>query len=88
MCNQVTIYMYTRAVKANKAGLHPIYVRITIQGKRTEFSTKENKQKSVSILMLDFRYFINLKYINSLNRFNKTTYALRQFLSYLLTFQA
>lgn len=41
MSNQVTIYMYTRAVKANKAGLHPIYVRITIQGKRTEFSTKK-----------------------------------------------
>lgn len=43
MSNQVTIYMYTRAVKTNKEGLHPIYVRITIQGKRTEFSTKESK---------------------------------------------
>ncbi|MEN5435831.1 site-specific integrase [Sphingobacterium faecium] len=41
MSNQVTVYMYARAAKANKAGLHPIYVRITIQGKRTEFSTKK-----------------------------------------------
>lgn len=41
MNNQVTIYMYARAAKANAAGLHPIYVRVTIQGKRTEFSTKK-----------------------------------------------
>ncbi|MEN5196538.1 RteC domain-containing protein [Sphingobacterium faecium] len=41
MSNQVTVYMYARAAKANKVGLHPIYVRITIQGKRTEFSTKK-----------------------------------------------
>lgn len=41
MSNQVTIYMYARAAKANTAGLHPIYIRITIQGKRTEFSSKK-----------------------------------------------
>lgn len=41
MSHQVTIYMYARASKANAAGQHPIYVRITIQGKRTEFSTKK-----------------------------------------------
>nr|WP_315398103.1 Arm DNA-binding domain-containing protein [uncultured Sphingobacterium sp.] len=41
MSNQVSVYIYARAVKANTAGLHPIYVRITIQGKRTEFSTKK-----------------------------------------------
>ncbi|WP_411028125.1 Arm DNA-binding domain-containing protein [Sphingobacterium sp. PCS056] len=33
--------MYARAAKANKAGLHPIYVRITIQGKSTVFSTRK-----------------------------------------------
>jgi hypothetical protein len=31
MSNQVSVYIYSRAVKANTAGLHPIYVRITIQ---------------------------------------------------------
>lgn len=41
MSNQVTVYIYARAAKANTAGLHPIYVRLTIQGKRTEFSTKK-----------------------------------------------
>lgn len=41
MSHQVTIYVYARASKANAAGQHPIYVRITIQGKRTEFSTKK-----------------------------------------------
>ncbi|UIR56721.1 site-specific integrase [Sphingobacterium sp. SRCM116780] len=41
MNNQVTVYIYARAAKANAAGLPPIYVRITIQGKRTEFSTKK-----------------------------------------------
>lgn len=41
MSNQVTVYIYARASKANAAGQHPIYVRITIQGKRTEFSTRK-----------------------------------------------
>lgn len=41
MSNQVTVYIYARAAKANAAGQHPIYVRITIQGKRTEFSTRK-----------------------------------------------
>lgn len=41
MSSQVTVYIYARASKANAAGQHPIYVRITIQGKRTEFSTRK-----------------------------------------------
>ncbi|MBL1408830.1 site-specific integrase [Sphingobacterium faecale] len=41
MSSQVTVYIYARAAKANAAGQHPIYVRITIQGQRTEFSTKK-----------------------------------------------
>ncbi|MEN5088365.1 Arm DNA-binding domain-containing protein [Sphingobacterium faecium] len=42
MSNQVTVYMCALAAKANKAGLHPIYVRITIQGKSTVFSTRNS----------------------------------------------
>ena len=37
----LTIHIYARAAKANKSGLHPIYVRITLNGKRSEFSTKK-----------------------------------------------
>ncbi|GAA4795562.1 site-specific integrase [Olivibacter ginsenosidimutans] len=36
----LTLHIYARAAKANAAGLHPLYVRITIDGKRTEFSSK------------------------------------------------
>lgn len=41
MSNQVTVYVYARGAKAYQAGLHPIYISITILGKRTEFSTKK-----------------------------------------------
>jgi site-specific recombinase XerD len=37
----LTLHIYARAAKANAAGLHPLYVRITIDGKRTEFSSKK-----------------------------------------------
>ena len=37
----LTTHIYTRAAKANKSGLHPIYIRITLNGKRSEFSTKK-----------------------------------------------
>ncbi len=37
----LALHIYARAAKANAAGLHPLYVRITIDGKRTEFSSKK-----------------------------------------------
>lgn len=37
----LTLHIYARAAKANAAGLHPLYVRITVEGQRTEFSTKK-----------------------------------------------
>lgn len=37
----LTTNTYVRASKAYAAGLHPIYVRITIDGKRSEFSTRK-----------------------------------------------
>ncbi|WP_134091066.1 site-specific integrase [Olivibacter sp. XZL3] len=41
MNTTITLHIYARAAKANAAGLHPLYVRITIDGKRTEFSSKK-----------------------------------------------
>lgn len=37
----LSVHMYARASKANATGHYPIYVRITIDGKRSEFSTKK-----------------------------------------------
>ena len=35
------IHIYARAAKANSSGLYPIYIRITLNGKRSEFSTRK-----------------------------------------------
>lgn len=40
MKEAINIHMYARASKPNYLGQLPIYVRITIQGKRKEFTTK------------------------------------------------
>lgn len=37
---KVTTHLYPRAAKANKNGLQPIYIRVTLDGKRKEISTK------------------------------------------------
>lgn len=37
---KVNTHIYARAAKANKFGKYPIYIRITIDGKRKEFSSK------------------------------------------------
>lgn len=41
MKTNLTIHIYTRAAKANAAGFHPIYIRITLNGNRSEFSTRK-----------------------------------------------
>jgi len=41
MKTNLTVHIFTRTDRANKAGLLPIYVRITIDGKRSEFTTKK-----------------------------------------------
>ncbi len=41
MSTPLTLHIYARAAKANAADLQPLYVRITIEGKRTEFSTRK-----------------------------------------------
>lgn len=41
MKTKITLHFYAKSTKANAAGLLPIYVRLTVDGKRMEFSTKK-----------------------------------------------
>ncbi|REH00979.1 site-specific integrase [Flavobacterium aquicola] len=41
MKEKITLHFYAKSTKANSKGLLPIYVRITINGKRFEYSTKK-----------------------------------------------
>ena len=41
MNSKVILHCYPKSTKANNAGLLPIYIRITVDGKRLEFSTKK-----------------------------------------------
>ena len=41
MKSKITLHFYAKSTKANAAGLLPIYVRLTVDGKRLEFSTKK-----------------------------------------------
>jgi site-specific recombinase XerD len=41
MKEKITLHFYAKSTKANLVGLLPIYVRITIEGKRIEYSTKK-----------------------------------------------
>ncbi|MFE3869038.1 phage integrase SAM-like domain-containing protein [Flavobacterium sp. LS2P90] len=40
MKTKITLHFYAKSTKANAAGLLPIYVRLTVDGNRMEFSTK------------------------------------------------
>ena len=46
MKTKITLHFYAKSTKANAAGLLPIYVRLTVDGKRLEFSTKKFVEKS------------------------------------------
>ena len=39
---KTTLHFYAKATKANTTGLFPIYVRLTVDGKRFEYSTKNS----------------------------------------------
>ena len=41
MNSKITLHFYAKATKSNSNGLYPIYVRLTIDGKRFEYSTKK-----------------------------------------------
>ena len=40
MKESITIHMYARTSQTNHLGQHPIYVRVTINGQRKEFTSK------------------------------------------------
>ena len=46
MKTKITLHFYAKSTKANSNGLLPIYVRLTVDGKRLEFSTKKFVEKS------------------------------------------
>lgn len=46
MKTKITLHFYARSTKANSTGLLPIYGRLTVNGKRLEFSTKKFVEKS------------------------------------------
>ena len=48
----LSVHMYARASKANATGHYPIYVRITIDGKRSEKFIEEDRAKTQSIAEL------------------------------------
>lgn len=46
MIAKITLHFYAKSTKANALGLLPIYVRLTVSGKRLEYSTKKFIDKS------------------------------------------
>ena len=43
---KITLHIYAKITKANTAGLLPIYIRLTVDGQRFEFSSKKFIEKS------------------------------------------
>ena len=69
MKTKITLHFYAKSTKANTNGLLPIYVRLTVDGKRLEFSTKKFVEKS--------------KWSNELAKMKGTTEEARSINSYL-----
>ena len=46
MKTKITLHFDAKSTKANAAGQLPIYVRLTVDGKRLEFSTKKFVENS------------------------------------------
>lgn len=69
MKTKITLHFYAKSTKANANGLLPIYVRLTVDGKRLEFSTKKFVEKS--------------KWSNGLSKMKGTTEEARSINSYL-----
>jgi len=69
MKTKITLHFYAKSTKANANGLLPIYVRLTVDGKRLEFSTKKFVEKS--------------RWSNELSKMKGTTEEARSINSYL-----
>ena len=66
---KITLHFYAKSTKANANGLLPIYVRLTVDGKRLEFSTKKFVEKT--------------KWSSELSKMRGTTEEARSINSYL-----
>ena len=69
MKTKITLHFYAKSTKANAYGLLPIYVRLTVDGKRLEFSTKKFVEKP--------------KWSNELSKMKGTSEEARSINSYL-----
>ncbi len=69
MKTKITLHFYAKSTKANSNGLLPIYVRLTVDGKRLEFSTKKFVEKT--------------KWSNELSKMKGTSEEARSINSYL-----
>ena len=69
MKTKITLHFYAKSTKANANGLLPIYVRLTVDGKRLEFSTKKFVEKT--------------KWSNELSKMKGTSEEARSINSYL-----
>jgi site-specific recombinase XerD len=69
MKTKITLHFYAKSTKANAAGQLPIYVRLTVDGKRLEFSTK--------------KFVENSKWSSVLSKMKGTTEEARSINSYL-----
>ncbi len=69
MKTKITLHFYAKSTKANAAGQLPIYVRLTVDGKRLEFSTKKFVETS--------------KWSSELSKMKGTTEEARSINSYL-----
>ena len=69
MKTKITLHFYAKSTKANANGLLPIYVRLTVDGKRLEFSTKKFVEKT--------------KWSSDLSKMKGTTEEARSINSYL-----
>ncbi len=69
MKTKITLHFYAKSTKANSAGLLPIYVRLTVDGKRLEYSTK--------------KFIENSKWSSELCKMKGTTEEARSINSYL-----
>ena len=69
MKTKITLHFYAKSTKANAVGLLPIYVRLTVDGKRLEFSTKKFVEQS--------------KWSSELSKMRGTTEEARSINSYL-----
>lgn len=69
MKTKITLHFYAKSTKSNAAGQLPIYVRLTVDGKRLEFSTKKFVETS--------------KWSSELSKMKGTTEEARSINSYL-----